>query len=78
MRRVSGVHTKKGLNRDPGQSTRNPHYYQQAAHFIWSERRGLLGFAGLAPHSGRSSHPDPSFFVPGRKTFPFTNRAKHP
>jgi hypothetical protein len=77
-RRVSGVHTKKGLNRDPGQPTRNPHYYQQAEHFIWSERRGLLGFAGLAPHSGRSSHPDPSFFVPGRKTFPFTNRAKLP
>jgi len=59
-------------------AARNPHYYQQRKRFIWSKRRGLLGFAGLAPHSGRSSHPDPSFFVPGRKTFPFTNRAKLP
>jgi hypothetical protein len=68
----------KGSVAIPEDPTRNPHYYQQSLHFIWSKRRGLLGFAGLAPHSGRSSHPDPSFYVPGRKTFPFTNRAKLP
>jgi hypothetical protein len=68
----------KGSVAIPENPTRNPHYYQQSQHFIWSKRRGLLGFAGLAPHSGRSSPPDPSFFVPGRKTFPFTNRAKLP
>jgi len=68
----------KGSVAIPEDPTRNPHYYQQSQHFIWSKRTGLLGFAGLAPHSGRSSHPDPSFNVPGRKTFPFTNRAKLP
>jgi hypothetical protein len=53
-----------------------PHYYQQSQHFIWSKQRGLLGFAGLAPHSGRSSHPDPSFFVPGSEDLPFHQQGK--
>ena len=38
----------------------------------WSKRRGLLGLAGLAPHSCRSSGPDPSYNVPGRKTFTYS------
>jgi hypothetical protein len=78
MRRVVEFTQRKGTVAIPDTRQETPHYYQQEERFIWSKRRGLLGFAGLAPHSGRSSHPDPSFFVPGRKTFPFTNRAKLP
>jgi len=69
---------RKGSVAIPDIRQETPHYYQHAKRFIWSKRRGLLGFAGLAPHSGRSSHPNPSFFVPGWKTFPFTNRVKLP
>jgi hypothetical protein len=36
--------------------------------FVWQMRRGFYGFAGLAPHFGRSSVPVPSCPVPGRKT----------
>ena len=32
----------------------------------------LLGLARLAPHISRSSHPDPSYNVPGPKTFTYS------
>ena len=35
-------------------------------------RRGSHGFAGLAPHFGRSSRPIPSFLFRGLEDFPFT------
>jgi len=39
-------------------------------------RRGLIGFAGLAPHFGRSPNPVPSIYVPGRETFRTKNSQK--
>src|SRR5690242_12862239 len=41
------------------------------------KRRGLLGFAGLAPHSGRSPSSVP-YKLPEQETFPFYHRAKIP
>ena len=40
------------------------------------KRRGLLGFAGLAPHSGRSPRPVPNPYIPEQEAFPFYNRDK--
>jgi len=45
---------------------------------LTSMRRGLLGFAGLAPHSGRSSVPfHPALFRDGRSSLPTRQPRKH-
>jgi hypothetical protein len=50
----------------------------QHAYCIWPKRRGKHGFAGLAPHSGRSLNPVPSFSVPGREPIPSPTGANCP
>jgi len=48
----------KGLLRIRRYQQETPHALQEATiRLLASIRRGLLGFAGLAPHSGRSSVP---------------------
>src|SRR5712692_5385330 len=68
---VREVLDRKGHKRLRRNRQETPHRYQLRRSPNWPHRRGLLGFAGLAPHSGRSPHPIPSFFVPGLGDLPF-------
>src|SRR5712691_10968003 len=56
-RKVSWFRNTKGQQRLRRNSQETPHRYQPGEHYNWSQQRGLLGFAGLAPHSGRSPVP---------------------
>src|SRR5579872_482982 len=73
-----GLSTER-VSSNPGGPTRfSSHRIHCGLHGQRVKRRGLLGFAGLAPHSGRSPRPVPSISIPEQETFPFYHRAKFP